>query len=134
MILYFIRGEKMSDNNREIHELLVDYAGALRDGCIPTFLKSLTRQEGQTIAASEQFWDAAKTVRVINSAGFGEKAITADVGLFASRVDVNIISRSKKARATSQNKRLRSITSSDDRRKLAKQKRSNRGTKPSPKR
>jgi hypothetical protein len=28
----------MADTNREIQELLVDYAGALRDGCVPSFL------------------------------------------------------------------------------------------------
>ena len=95
----------MSDINREIQELLVDYAGALRDGCIPAFLKSLTRKEGQAIASAEQFWDATEIVRVLNGAGFAEKAITADVGLFMSRVNANIVSRMKKSRGTSLRKR-----------------------------
>ena len=94
----------MSDTNREIQELLVDYAGALRDGCIPTFLKSLTREEGQLIASSSQFWDATEIVRVLNGVGFADQAVTADVGLFMSRVDANIVSRSKKSRALSQRK------------------------------
>ena len=88
----------MSDINREIQELLGDYAGALRDGCIPAFLKSLTRQEGQAIISSGEFWDAAEIVRVLNGTAFAEKAVTADVGLFMSRVNANIISRLKKAR------------------------------------
>jgi len=33
----------MSDTEREIQELLADYAEALRDGSIPAFLKSLRR-------------------------------------------------------------------------------------------
>jgi hypothetical protein len=88
----------MSDTNREIQELLIDYAGALRDGSIPVFLKSLTRAEGQAIALSEEFWDATEVVRVLNDVGFADKAAVADVGLFASRVDANIASRSKKSR------------------------------------
>ena len=94
----------MSDINREIQELLIDYAGALRDGCIPTFLKSLTRKEAQTIVSSEQFSDATEIVRVLNSAGFAEKVVTADVGLFMSRVDANIVSRMKRARGSTRKK------------------------------
>lgn len=95
----------MANINREIQELLVDYAGALRDGCVPSFLKSLTREEGQLIASSSQFWDATETVRVLNGVGFADQAVIADVGLFISRVDANIVSRSKKSRALSQSKR-----------------------------
>ncbi len=94
----------MSDTNREIQELLVDYAGALRDGYIPSFLKSLTREEARLITSAEQFWDATEIVRILNGVGFADKAVTADVGLFMSRVDANIVSRSKKARALSQHK------------------------------
>jgi hypothetical protein len=97
--------DKMLDKDREIHELLIDYAGALRDGCIPAFLKSLTRLEGQVIAGSHDFWDATETVRILNSIGFADKAAIADVGLFASRVDANIVSRSKKARSSYRDKR-----------------------------
>jgi hypothetical protein len=94
----------MPDDNREIQELLVDYASALRDGCIPTFLKSLTREEAQRIASSREFWDAAEVVRVLNSAGFADKAVTANVSLFISRVDAKITSRLKKAKAVSKEK------------------------------
>jgi len=95
----------MADTNRKIQELLSDYAGALRDGCVPSFLKSLTRQEGKLVAASEEFWDATEVVRLMNGVGFADKAVTADVGLFISRVDANIVSRSKKARTPTRGKR-----------------------------
>ena len=92
----------MADTNRKIQELLSDYAGALRDGCVANFLKSLTRQEGKLVSSSEEFWDATEVVRILNDVGFANKAVTADVGLFISRVDANIVSRSKKAKTPSQ--------------------------------
>jgi len=95
----------MSDINRKIQELLLDYAGALRDGCVPVFLQSLTREEAQRIASSEEFWDATEAVRILNTTGFADKAATADVNLFLSRVDAKIVSRMKKAKAPSQVKR-----------------------------
>jgi hypothetical protein len=94
----------MSDANREIQELLIDYASALRDGSIPTFLKSLTREESQKIASSREFWDAAEIVRIINSVGFADKAVTPNVSLFISRVDARIVSRLKKARAVAKDR------------------------------
>ena len=87
----------MSDTDREIQELLADYAGALRDGNIPVFLKSITRREGMRIASSKEFWDTTEMVRALNSAGFADKVVTPDVGLFISRVDAKIASRMKKA-------------------------------------
>ena len=110
----------MPDTNRKIQELLSDYAGSLRDGCVPVFLKSLTRQEGRAIAASEEFWDAAEVVRILNGVGFADKAVTADVGLFMSRVDASIVSRLKKAKTSSRGRRPG---------RFASQKRSNEGAK-----
>lgn len=95
----------MSDTNREIQELLVDYAGALRDGCIPTFLKSLTREEANRIASSQEFWEAAETTRILNSVGFADKVTTPNVSLFISRVNDKIASRLKKVRVSSRGKR-----------------------------
>ena len=95
----------MADTNRTIQELLSDYAGALRDGCVPVFLKSLTRQEGQMISSSSEFWEATEVVRILNGVGFAKKAVTADVGLFMSRVDANIVSRLKRAKTGSRRKR-----------------------------
>jgi len=94
----------MPDKNREIQELLVDYAGALRDGCIPTFLKSLTREEAKRLASSREFQGAAEVARILNSVGFADKAMTPNVGLFISRVNAKIASRLKRARSSSQGK------------------------------
>ncbi len=95
----------MLNTNRTIQELLSDYAGALRDGCVPVFLKSLTRQEGRMITSSGEFWDATEVVRILNGVGFADKAVTADVGLFMSRVDASIASRLKKAKTALRRKR-----------------------------
>jgi hypothetical protein len=96
----------MADTNRKIQELLSDYAGALRDGCLPVFLKSLTRQEGNELASSKEFWDAAVVVRALNGVGFADKAAIADARLFASRVDANIASRLKRAKSPPRAKRI----------------------------
>jgi hypothetical protein len=98
-------GRKMSDRNREIHELLVDYADALRDGCIPAFLKSLTREEADRIASSWEFWDATEISRILNGVGFADKAVAPNVSLFISRVDAEIASRLKKSKASPPGKR-----------------------------
>lgn len=103
----------MTDKNREIQELLVDYAGALRDGCVPTFLKSLAREEAHSIASSRQFQDAAGVARILNGVGFAEKAVTPNVGLFISRVDAKISSRLKKARASSRTRHRTSAMTVD---------------------
>jgi hypothetical protein len=102
----------MADTNRTIQELLSDYAGALRDGCVPVFLKSLTRQEAQAIGSSNDFWEATEVVRILNGVGFAKKAVTADVGLFMSRVDANIASRLKKAKSAPRRRRPSSARSS----------------------
>ncbi len=103
----------MPDTNREIQELLVDYGGALRDGYVPTFLKSLSREEAHRISASRQFQDAAGITRILNGVGFADKAVTPNVGLFISRVDAKISSRLKKARASSRGRRRTSARSID---------------------
>ena len=95
----------MNEINRTIQELLVDYAEALRDGSIPVFLKSLSREEGRRIVSSREFWDAAEVTRVLNSVGFADKAVTPNVSLFISRVNAEIASRLKKAKAPSRSKR-----------------------------
>ena len=110
----------MADMNRKIQELLSDYAGALRDGCLPVFLKSLTRQEGKLLRGSDEFWQAAEVVRALNGVGFADKAATADVGLFASRVDANIASRQKKAKSSPRAKRTTRTRSMNKTRKAEK--------------
>ena len=89
----------MTDTNRTVNELLVDYAGTLRDGTMPVFLKSLTREEARRIASSHDFWDSTEVVRILNSVAFADRAVTPNVSLFLSRVDAEIASRMKKAKA-----------------------------------
>ena len=103
----------MPDKNREIQELLVDYAGSLRDGCVPTFLKSLSREEAHRMSASRQFQDTAEVTRVLNGAGFADKAATPSVDLFISRVGAKISSRLKRARASSRGRRRTGARSID---------------------
>jgi hypothetical protein len=103
----------MTHTNREIQELLVDYAGALRDGCVPSFLKSLEREEAQRIASSRQFQDAADVTRVLNGVAFADKAVAPNVGLFISRVDARISSRMKRARASLRGRRSTGARSID---------------------
>lgn len=100
----------MLNAEREIQELVADYAAALRDGGLPGFLKSLTRQEAGRIRESRDFWEATEMVRLINSTGFGDKVVTPDVGLFISRVDAGIASRAKKAQVSTR-KRTRNRAS-----------------------
>ena len=96
----------MSDINRTIENLLDDYAEALRDGCIPTFLKSLTREEARTITSSEDFWDATEVARILNGLAFAEKAATPKkLHRFISQVDAKIASRIKKPKAFSRGRR-----------------------------
>jgi hypothetical protein len=104
----------MASINREIQELLADYAVALRDGCLPSFLKSLTREEARCIKDSRDFWDAAEMVRLINSVGFADKLVTPDVGLFISRVDAGIASRQKKAPVSTRSRHRREVNLPSD--------------------
>ena len=90
----------MTDRHREIQDLLVDYAGALRDGCIPDFLKSLTRAEAATIQEAYELPEALEMIRLLNVASFAGKTVTPNVGLFTARVDAKIALRQKQARGT----------------------------------
>jgi hypothetical protein len=110
----------MADTNRKIQELLSDYAGALRDGCLPVFLKSLTREEGKELSSSKEFWEAAEVVRVLNGVGFADKAAIAEAGLFASRVDANIASRLKRAKSSPRVKRTNGARTMTKTRKVEK--------------
>jgi hypothetical protein len=89
----------MSTVNRTAQELLVDYAGALRDGSVPTFLKSLGHDEVRSTRRSLAFWEAAEVVRLLNELVFSDRATIPDAGLFASRVNSGILRRIKKAKA-----------------------------------
>ncbi len=65
----------MANEHRDIQDLVMDYAGALRDGCIGDFLKSLTRTEAATLQASRELPEAVEMVRLLNVASFGDQAV-----------------------------------------------------------
>lgn len=95
----------MTDRHRDIQDLLVDYAGALRDGCIPDFLKSLTRTEAATIQDAYDLPEALEMIRLLNEVSFASKAVTPNVGLFTARVDAKIALRQKQAQGARPSKR-----------------------------
>jgi hypothetical protein len=91
----------MATLHRDIQNLVMDYAGALRDGCIPDFLKSLTREEATTLQASRELPEAAEMVRLLNGISFGDKIVMPNISLFISRVDARIGSRLKRSNTAS---------------------------------
>ena len=90
--------------------LLMDYADALRDGTIPTFLKSLSRKEAELIGRSTEFPEALAMARLLNETHFSDRAMHPDIGLFTSRVDAEIAARVKRAQAAPQQKSLHTRT------------------------
>jgi len=88
----------MFEKYRETHDLLVDYAEALREGSLPTFLKSLSRFEGQHVPPIPNFWRAAEMVRILNTIGFAESMSIPSMDLFIARVNARIASRRKQAK------------------------------------
>lgn len=88
-----------SGQDREPHELLADYADALRDGRVPEYLRGLTRRERRGVADGEELGQALETVQVLNQAAFADKAVLPDMGLFIARVDAKIAWRIKHGRA-----------------------------------
>ena len=98
----------MFEEYRQTHDLLVDYAEALRDGSLPTFLKSLTRFEAHHVVPTPCFWQAAEIVRILNCVAFAEGITHPSLDLFTIRVDAKIASRSKRAREPAHVKRKRS--------------------------
>ena len=94
----------MSNQQREIEALLVDYADALRDGTIPVFLKSLSREEAQVIQRSRELPAALEIVRLLNEAHFADRTAHPDVGLFISRVNAEIAARVKQAQTAPRQK------------------------------
>ena len=81
---------------RETHDLLADYAEALRDGNLPTFLKSLSRFEGREVLPMPSFFKAAEMVRNLNGIAFAEKMTIPSMDLFITRVNTRIVARAKK--------------------------------------
>lgn len=83
------------EQGRGMEQLLIDCAEALRDGCIATFLKALTREEAQVVACSDDFAAAAGIVRLLNSAAFADHVASANEDLFLSRVNARILRKTR---------------------------------------
>lgn len=99
----------MFEKYRETHDLLVDYAEALRDGNVPTFLKSLSKFEGRHVLPIPNFWHAAEIVRLLNTIAFADGITHPSLDLFISRVDAKIASRAKKARKPARTRAKRRV-------------------------
>jgi hypothetical protein len=99
----------MFEQYRETHDLLVDYAEALRDGDLPTFLKSLSRFEARHVLPVGGFWHAAQIIRTLNSVAFTEGITHPSVDLFLSRVDAKIAARAKNAGKPAAGRTRRSV-------------------------
>jgi len=87
----------MFERYRETHDLLADYAEALREGALPTFLKSLSRFEARHVLPLRNFWRGAEVIRLLNGAGFAEGMTIPSMDLFIVRVNTRIASRRKRA-------------------------------------
>lgn len=87
----------MFETYRETHDLLADYAEALREGALPTFLKSLSRFEARHVLPLPNFWRGAEIIRILNSVGFAEGMTIPSMDLFIVRVNARIASRRKRA-------------------------------------
>jgi len=90
----------MFEKYRETHDLLADYADALREGSLPTFLKSLSRFEARHVLPLPNFWRAAETVRILNDIGFADGMTIPSMDLFIARVNTRIASRRKKSKTS----------------------------------
>jgi len=106
----------MRETDRQIAELLIDCAGALRDGCLPTFLKSLTRHEAHVMTGWRDFSTTTGIVRVLNGAAFADRVAEPNLDLFISRVNTKIRSRLKSGAACWPVGRIAQPKSADGRR------------------
>lgn len=86
----------MAENrSRQVHELASDYAEALRDGRVGSFVKGLNAQEITTLCKNQEFGQASQMVQALNQLAFAPSAIRPQLDLFIARVDANIASRLK---------------------------------------
>ncbi len=93
---------------RETHDLLADYAEALREGSLPTFLKSLSRFEARHVLPLRHFGDGAEVVRLLNGAAFAEGMTIPSMDLFIVRINARIASRRKRGKQSRSKTRVRS--------------------------
>lgn len=83
------------DRSRQVHELTSDYAEALRDGRVGSFVQGLNAQEIRTICTDQEFGQASQMVQALNQLVFAPSAIRPQLDLFIARVDARIASRLK---------------------------------------
>lgn len=106
----------MFQRYREANDLAIDYGEALREGNLPTFLKSLSRFEAREGLRSPTFRRAAETMRLVNSSAFADTIALPSVDIFLARVHARIASRARKAQAGRAVERKRRPTSDHGRR------------------
>ena len=94
---------------RHTHDLLIDYAEALRDGSLPTFLKSLSKFEAREVLPIPNFWQAAEMIRILNCVAFADGITHPSLDLFIVRVDAKIASRLKRGKGRARVKQERGI-------------------------
>lgn len=99
---------------RHTHDLLIDYAEALRDGSLPTFLKSLSKFEAREVLPIPSFWHAAEVVRILNCVAFADGITHPSLDLFIIRVDAKIASRLKKGRKPAPVKKSRNVANRNE--------------------
>lgn len=90
----------MLERYREAHDLVIDYGEALREGSLPTFLKSLSRFEGREVLTTPNFWHGAEMMRILNSIAFADEATIPNLDIFLARVHARIASRARNPRIT----------------------------------
>ncbi|MDI6450009.1 hypothetical protein [Anaerobaca lacustris] len=84
---------------REAHDLAIDYGEALREGSLPTFLKSLSRFEAREVIKTPTFRHGAEMVRLVNGVAFADEIALPSVDIFLARVHARIASRARRAHA-----------------------------------
>ncbi len=102
-------GDPMLERYREAHDLVIDYGEALREGSLPTFLKSLSRFEGREVLTTPSFWHGAEMMRIVNSIAFADDATIPNLDIFLARVHARISSRARKAETAKQVRRRSNV-------------------------
>lgn len=95
---------------REAHDLVIDYGEALREGSLPTFLKSLSRFEGREVLRTPNFWHGAEMMRMVNNIAFGDEITIPNLDIFLARVHARIASRARKAKGATRAQSRRSVS------------------------
>lgn len=100
----------MFETYREAHDLVIDYGEALREGSLPTFLKSLSRFEGREVLRTPNFWYGAEMIRTVNSIAFGDEITLPNLDIFLARVHARIASRARRAQGAGTGRSRRRVS------------------------